>query len=430
MIIHKGFKYRLEPTAEQRQQCILFAGHNRAVWNKALDITNKILEQYNVAKETTLHSLFPASGIRVRSIAWYNELNWMMTKLWKPSENMGWLKEAPSQTLQQTLMQFERALKDCFDKNQPNKRFPRHKRKGRSVDSFRFPNGKAIETDGNRVKLPKLGFIHFRKSRPLVGAIKNATVSRNGKHWFISIMCEIEVDEPVHPSSSAVGIDRGVKVMAACSDGENFMGAKAFRSLEGKLRRQQRLLSRKTKFSNNWKKQLEKIQAVHSKISNMRKDALHKASSIITNNHGMVVLEKLGVARMSKSAKGNNEKHGKNVAAKSGLNKSILDAGWSMFESMLQYKQKWKGGYVEFVPAPYTSQKCSCCDNIDKESRVTQSKFVCTSCGFSMNADTNAAINILNASGYGVQACGVTALAESMKQESSGNSDIALPVAA
>jgi len=394
MIVRKGFKFRLVPNAVQRTSMNMFAGHNRAVWNKALAITKDRLE-------------------RKIPIMWYNELNWNMSKLWKPSEEMGWLNEAPSQTLQQTLKQFERAMRDCFDKNQPNKRMPRFKKKG-VKDSFLFPQG--FEVEGNRIKLPKLGWVKFRKSRELVGKMKSATVSRSGKHWYVSILCEQEVAEPVHPSTSAVGIDRGVAILAACSDEKDYGNANAFKKHEKRLAKAQRALSRKVKFSNNWKKQKEKVQTIHSTIANIRKDTLHKATTEISKNHAMIFMEKLGVSRMSKSAKGTKEKHGTNVKAKSGLNKSILDAGWSMFATMLEYKQAWRGGRVEYVPAAYTSQKCSCCGHTAKDNRVSQSKFQCLRCGHTENADHNAAKNIL-AAGHAVLACGVDAVATTGKQE-------------
>ncbi|MDX8387632.1 MAG: transposase [Ghiorsea sp.] len=397
MIIRKGMKYRLEPSAAQRADMVMFAGHNRAVWNKALALTKDRLE-------------------RKVPIVWRHELEWNLTHIWKKSEEMSWLNEAPSQSLQQTLKQFDRAIRDCFDKNQPHKRMPRFKKKG-VKDSFVFPQG--ISVEANRIKLPKLGWLKFRKSRELEGKLKSATVTKNGKHWYVSILCEIEVPEPAHASTSAVGIDRGITIMAACSDEREYVGAKAFRKHEKQLAKAQRSLSRKMKFSNNWQKQKEKIQTIHSKIANMRRDALHKASTEISNNHAMIILEKLGTSRMSKSAKGNSEKHGKNVKAKSGLNKSILDAGWSMFAAMLEYKQAWKGGFVEYVPAAYTSQRCSACGHTAKANRVSQSKFKCVECGYEANADFNAAKNILESwrQDIAVSACGVDAIATTMKQE-------------
>ena len=394
MMIHKGYKFRLEPCVEQRAEMVRFAGHNRAVWNKSLSIAKDRLE-------------------RGLPIAWFHELNWNMTSLWKQSDEMGWLSEAPSQSLQQTLKQFDRAMRDCFDRNQHNKRFPRFKKKGES-DSFLLPQGFDIE--GNRIKLPKLGWLKFRKSRELMGKAKSVTVSRNGKHWYASIMCEVELNTPKHPSSSSVGIDRGVTIMAACSDGNNYIGTQPLKTHAKKLARAQRDLARKIKFSSNWYKQKEKIQTIHSRISNTRQDTLHKASTEISKNHAMIFMEKLGVSRMSKSAKGTIEKHGTNVKAKSGLNKSILDAGWSMFAGMLEYKQRWNGGMVQYVPAAYTSQRCSRCKHTEKANRASQSAFKCQACGHTANADLNAALNI-KAAGHAVLACGVDALSTTMKQE-------------
>ncbi len=157
MRIHKGYKFRLEPSSEQQSEMIRFAGHNRAVWNQALRTIKRRLEQR-------------------LPIMWFHELNWNMVNLWKKSDEMLWLNEAPSQSLIQTLKHLDRAMRDCFDKNQPNKRMPRFKKKGEH-DSFIFPQG--FDVAGNRIKLPKLGWMKFRKSRDLVGTMKSATVSRN-----------------------------------------------------------------------------------------------------------------------------------------------------------------------------------------------------------------------------------------------------------
>ena len=130
----------------------------------------------------------------------------------------------------------------------------------------------------------------------------------------------------------------------------------------------------------------------------------------------MIVLEDLKVANMSRSAKGTMEEPGKNIKAKAGLNKSILDQGWSMFAAMLEYKQLWRGGEVVYVSPHHTSQICPVCDCKDKENRKTQEHFGCVACGYQNNADHVGAINIL-ARGHRVLACGEAALAGSAKQE-------------
>ncbi|MEF1335987.1 transposase, partial [Vibrio rotiferianus] len=144
--------------------------------------------------------------------------------------------------------------------------------------------------------------------------------------------------------------------------------------------------------------------------ANCRKDYLHKASHQTSKNNAMIVFEDLRVSNMSKSAKGNAEKHGKNVKAKSGLNKSILDQGWYEFRRQLEYKQLWNGGLVVAVPAQYTSQTCPCCIHVSKDNRKTQSHFECIKCGYTNNADIVGALNILER-GHRLLACGESALA-------------------
>jgi IS605 OrfB family transposase len=161
-----------------------------------------------------------------------------------------------------------------------------------------------------------------------------------------------------------------------------------------KLAKQQRKLSRKKKFSSNWKKQQRKIAKLHHRIACIRKDFLHKASTIISKNHAVIIIEDLKVSNMSRSAKGTIEEPGRNVKAKSGLNKSILDQGWAEFRRQLEYKQLWRGGEVVTIHPSYTSQACSACGHVSSENRKTQSRFECVACGFAENADLNAALNI------------------------------------
>lgn len=187
----------------------------------------------------------------------------------------------------------------------------------------------------------------------------------------------------------------GVTVFAAMSDGKtvapgNF-GKKALRA----LRKAQRSVARKKKGSANRRKAVWRVQKLHARVANARKDFLHKLSTTIAKNHGTVVVEALQVRNMSASAKGTVEEPGRNVRQKAGLNRSILDQGWRMFRTFLGYKLADRGGKLIEVPAAYTSQTCSVCDVTDPAGRVSQARFVCTACGHSENADVNAAKNIL-----------------------------------
>ena len=355
------------------------AGCVRLVWNKSLASVKESLD-----KKDGYKGYVPMAG----------EL-----KNWKKDDGTAFLKLVHSQPLQQTLKDLDRALRDAFKKQ---KGFPSFKKKGREK-AFRYPQGVKIEED--KVYLPKIGWVKFQSSMEIEGDIKNTTVSFYAGHWYVAFQTEFEMADPIHNSTSKVGVDLGVAKFATMSDGQEIAPLNSLRSLEGKLKKAQKSLSRKQKGSNNRQQQKYKLQRIHKKISDVRQDFLHKASTNLSKNHAVIVIEDLRVKNMSSSAKGTIEDPGKNVKAKSGLNKSILDQGWYEFRRMLEYKQEWRGGKVIVIPAHHTSQKCSKCGWTEKDNRKTQSSFCCVKCGHSENADLNAAKNIL-AAGSTVIACG------------------------
>jgi putative transposase len=304
---------------------------------------------------------------------------------------------------------------DCFDKKQQSKKFPRPKKKGLD-DSFRYPQG--FKINGNNIYLPKLGWFKFRQSKKIMGLPKNVTISYKSGYWYISIQTELSISEPVHPATSMVGIDVGIARFATLSTGGYFKSRNYTRQLEKKLAREQQALARKVKFSNNWNKQKQKIQKLHCRIANSRRDYIHWCSHQISKNHAIIVMEDLKVANMSKSAKGSVEKPGKCVAAKSGLNKSILDQGWSEFRRQLEYKQRWLGGEVLLVNPRNTSRTCPVvnCQHISSNNRKSQSEFECEKCGYINNADIVGAMNVLRA-GHAQLACGDMESGSSSAQE-------------
>lgn len=388
----QAYKFELMPNGEQERNMRRFAGACRFVFNKALALQ----QERHTAGEKKLG---------------YAGLCTLLTE-WKTQAEMLWLSETPSQALQQALKNLERAYKNFFEKRAD---FPRFKKKGQS-DSFRYPQGIKLDQGNSRVFLPKLGWMRFRKSRQVLGEVRSATVSQSGGKWFVSILTERTVEKPI-PQGGAVGIDVGIARFATLSDGSFVEPLNSFRKHEARLRRYQRAMSRKTKFSSNWKKAKAKVKNIHTRIANVRKDFLHKASATISKNHALVVVEDLKVSNMSRSAKGTVDAPGRNVRAKSGLNKSILDQGWGEFRRQLEYKMAWKGGYLVAVPPQYTSQTCPCCGHVSKDNRQTQAKFECVDCGFEENADKVGAINVL-ARGHRVIACGEPVQSgRSMKQE-------------
>jgi len=377
----QAFKFELIPNGEQQRDMRRFAGTRRFVFNKALDI-----QKTNYA----------AGGKFIGYVDMANRL-----PEWK--KEFPWLKESPSHTLQQSLKDAERAFKNFFEKRAA---FPRFKKKG-GGESFRFPDSKQFEIDqGNsRIKLPKLGWMRYRNSRDILGAEKNITVSQSGGKWYASIQTEREVEQPIPTATSAIGIDMGIARFATLSDGSFIAPLGSFKKHEQRLKKYQRRMSRKVKFSKNWHKAKRKVQSIHTRIGNARKDFLHKATTEISKNHAMVAIEDLQVRNMSRSAQGTTEAPGKNVAAKSGLNKAILDQGWFEFRRQLEYKLNWSGGILVAVPAHYTSQTCPACGHVAKENRQTQAKFSCVDCGYEENADVVGALNVL-ARGHRVAACG------------------------
>ena len=299
---------------------------------------------------------------------------------------------------------------------------PRFKRKSDGRDSIRLVQfDKYCRVEGNRVKLPNgIGLVKFRKSQDIIGTIKNVTISKKSGRWYVSFGTERELDEnPRHPATSAIGLDMGISKLLTTSNGEYIKPKNSFKDNQIKLAKLQRGLAKKVKFSENWKKQHRKIQKLHSHIANIRHDYLHKITTSISKNHAMIACEDLKVADMSKSASGTMENKSRNVKAKSGLNKSILDQGWGMMVNMLEYKQQWRGGLLIKVNPRYTSQTCSRCQHIAKENRQTQAKFECVKCMYVANADFNAARNILAAGHAVLSAEGGCSKGRPLKQKTS-----------
>ncbi|TIC80297.1 RNA-guided endonuclease InsQ/TnpB family protein [Crenobacter intestini] len=369
----QAYKYELMPNGEQQRNMRRFAGACRFVFNQGL-----ALQQQN-------HEV---GG----KFIGYNAMTKRLTE-WRNSPETPWLSKTPSQALQQSLKDLERAYKNFFAKRAD---FPRFKKKGHG-DSFRYPQGCKLDQMNDRIFLPKLGWLRYRNSREVVGTVKNVTVSRHAGKWFVSIQTEREVAQPV-PQGGIVGIDLGIARFATLSDGRFIAPVNSrFKQHEATLRKAQQALSRKTKYSNNWKKAKARVQKIQARIANVRKDFLHKASTAISQNHAIVCIEDLQVQNMSKSAAGTAEAPGRNVSAKKGLNKAILDQGWYEFRRQLDYKLAWRGGHLIAVPPHHTSQTCPnpACGHVSKLNRQTQAAFRCVACGFEAYADLVGAINVL-----------------------------------
>ena len=397
MKLYQAFQFKLKTNKEQEEKFKTYAGICRFVWNKALSLIKNRLVKYSTYKIVNAHALTHYSQPPL--IPHYEDIANLLP-LWKHSEEYGFLLEAPSQVLQQTLKDLCKAISSAFTKAN-GIRFPQYRKKGKSPDSIRYPQGFKIK--GNRIFLPKIGWVRFFKSREIKGKPKNVTVKKYPDGWYISIVTEVEVEKPKENLYYPVGIDVGVAKAITLSNGYYFAPLDLTR-YEKKLTKLQHQLSKKqhprhkgdkTPISNNFIKQKKRIEKLHQKIANIRKDFLHKVSTAIAKNHGLIAVENLSVKNMTKSAKGTMEDPGRNVKQKSMLNKSILSQGWSMFFYFLEYKLQRQGGRLIKVNPRYTSQTCPVCGHVSKDNRKSQAVFVCEKCGYTANADLVASINIL-----------------------------------
>lgn len=418
MKILKATKHQLIPTSEQSQKYENYAGQNRLVYNVALEQRNLVYRLYK------------------KSVHWTTQ-DKELTEL---KEAFPYLKEAPSQTLQQSLQDLHKSFNNFF---RGTAAYPTFRRKFAN-DSFRFPNSKEfnIQRLTNKkfhINLPKLGNCKFwahkklKNREPLEqGRPKSATVKKEAGIWYISILWEIHIKEENAPlqitpenARSATALDRGCNnLLALPSPGlyKNLTSQAAhlyeiidvpddmfsphygclaslrqdvLDKYESKITKKQRILSLKKKGSRAFRKITKQISRLHRKLKNYRHDVLHQLSTMIVENQDIIFLEDLDVQAMTKSNKGTLENPGTDVKKKSWLNKFILQQGWGYLRIFLKYKSEWKRKlFCDDVPAYYTSTTCYVCRYQDEENRKGD-EFLCLRCHHSDHADVNAAKNIL-----------------------------------
>ncbi|EFE4491928.1 TPA: transposase [Escherichia coli] len=303
MIKKQAFKFLLEPNKNHINEFLVFAGSCRFVYNKGLALIN---ENYDSGKKFLN----------------YNQLASELVN-WKNEECLAWLKMAPSQCLQQSLRDLDKAFKNFFS---GKSQYPRFKKKGRN-DSFRVPCQRVrLDQEKNLVSLPKLGWVKYRKSREITGVLKNVTISRKLDKWYISFNTEAVVPEPVHPSFSKTKILLNNECIMQLTSNESLV--EQFTSMEGnkKLRNLNNILGRKVKYSSNWLKTKKKIDSVKARSSRRRLDALHKITTAICKKHAIVELVNLTDSLPDKS-------------------NGFVSMGYE-FVRQLMYKQEWLGGQV------------------------------------------------------------------------------------
>jgi putative transposase len=254
------------------------------------------------------------------------------------------------------------------------------------------------------VSLSKIGSIKVKLHREILGKMKTCTIKREGSQWYAVFTCEVET-QPFPACDDAVGIDLGLLHFATLSTGETIENPRYFRQAEKKVVKLQQSLTRKKSGSHRRKKAVKLVTKAHRKVRNQRHDFLHKHSRSLVHRYGLIVFEDLHPANMSKHPKAKQDEKGaylpNGASAKGGLNKSIGDAGWSMFTQMCVAKAENAGRRVIFVDPKYTSQICSSCGQVRK--KTLAERWHSCACGTELDRDHNAAINIL-ALGRRVQA--------------------------
>ncbi len=318
----------------------------------------------------------------------HRELN-RLKKIPKEQGGVPWMYESSKYAPQEALRNLDKAFDHFFNRIKNGKKpgYPKFKNKG--VGGFRLAGD--VKVGLKTIQLPRIGRIRIKPGDHgylPVGRPSQVSVTEHAGCWFVS-MVGSETEEGRPNGGPTLGIDLGVARLATLSDGTVIENPRALKQEERKLRQRQKSMSRKKKGSANRRKARQALASIHFRVANLRKDVLHKVTTDLTKSHGRVVIEDLQVKNMTRRCSGNGR------AAKSGLNRAILDAGFGEFRRMLEYKGKLYGCEVVTVASQYTSQRCSACRFVDAGNRPTQERFRCLICGHEDNADLNAAKNIL-----------------------------------
>lgn len=404
----KGFKTKLNINNKQRTQFLQHAGTARHAWNWGLSLCKDLLK-----KSEKLPSGIDLHKLLVKDVKPKNEWYYQSSKS-SPQQALRNLPEAFSKfwrkRKENSKLPFDKKYlkKFIIQKGkgkieylslEHEKGFPKFKKKGMD-DSFYLEG--SIDIQGNRIKVPKIGWLKTYEKLPEGVKPKNVAISRIANDWFISFKMDSVIYKEKKPNQS-VGVDLGIKTLATLSDGEKFNSPKPYKKGKSKLKRIQRKLSRQYQYAKNnniqtgknYEKTKKKLAKVHQRIANIRLDSIHKLTTYLVKNHNRIVIEDLNVSGMVKNH---------NLAS------AILDGGFFEFRRQLEYKSEWNN--VELVIADRwfaSSKTCSCCGH-KQDMPLKKRLFICEKCGLIIDRDLNAAINLNKyfAPSYGVKACGDT----------------------
>ncbi|MFF4729317.1 RNA-guided endonuclease InsQ/TnpB family protein [Streptomyces mirabilis] len=386
-------RFRMYPSARQERQMLEHCAHARYVWNLAVEQHAHWYKGRNSA---------PGFAEQCRQLT-------------EARSESDWLRSGSADIQQQALNDFAKAKNARFISGfgEPTWRKKYVHEGFRIIGTHRVP---AYQSDGRpllnpktgkqvmsrsvvvqklnrrwaQVKIPGCGWVRFRLTRPEPPEAKTFRVTLRNGQWHVAFAL---VPEPADaPGTGAiVGIDRGVKITAALSDGRTLNCPQLTVKERAQIRKHQRRAARAPKDSPQKAAAYAKVARLKAREVNRRKDWCEKTSTMLARNYDVIRFEKLNIKNMTGSAKGTIAEPGARVRQKAGLNRAILAQGWGLLRQRTEHKAP---GRVEDVPAPYTSLRCSACGWIEKNSRKSQAEFVCVSCGYTCNADTNAAANV------------------------------------
>lgn len=380
----RSFTFKLSPTRSQ------VVASDRLLWVQR--------ELYNAALEERREAW--RRGVRRSRVDQFKELTSAMAELPR-------LAEFGLQMSRGTLWRLDRAFAGFFRRVKAGQApgFPRFQSRGR-FDSVSWPEPvtrKLLSGSGRmgRLRITGIGGVKVRVHRPLAGEPRTLTVRRCAGAWWATIVCRAVPARLLEPTGRQVGVDRGVEVLAATSDGRLVTNPRHLIAAAARLTAAQQALSRTCRrpVSGRRRRARAEVARLHARVARQRKDTLHKLSRVLVNSYDLIALEDLRIPNMTRSAAGTAGLPGTNVAAKAGLNRSILDAGWGILANMIAYKAAEAGRRVALVDPRHTSASCSGCGHVHPEDRVTRGRWRCCACGLDVHADINAARNILHRAG-------------------------------
>jgi putative transposase len=374
----KTFKYRLYPTKKQIEKLQWTLDRCRELYNAALQERRDAYKY--TGKNTTYYDQ-------------QNDLPEIKEEIRPEYQEIG------AHVLQDVLRRLDKSYKAFFRrvKNGEKAGYPRYQGRNR-YDSFTYPDIAGWKVEGNKLHLSKIGTIKIKLYRELQGKIKTITIKREGQHWYVTFSCEVETCIQTPYTDDTIGIDLGLLHFATLSTGDTIENPRYYRKAEKKLEKAQQTLSRKKRGSHRRRKAAQQVAKCHRKVRNQRKDFLHKQSRQLVNTYEVIAFEDIKPGNLSRTPKPKQDKNGNylpnGASKKAGLNKSILDAGWSQFIQYCEYKAEWAGTVqVVRVDPRYTSQICSGCGQVRK--KELSERWHSCECGCELDRDHNAAINIL-----------------------------------